>query len=133
MDNADDDDDGLVEVVVEIPSSPDLSVHPVTDAEAARYLFLEHICHYMAPSLIGLSNRCAVEICIFVKVGTAIKDLKSMKIADMEVLFLNKYVPLVHSIPSDMFLGNSVHKYMIDKYQRAKKSNTGQSLLHLHK
>jgi hypothetical protein len=43
----------------------------------------------------------------------------------MEVLVFNKYVALVHFIPNDKFLDENVHKYMLDKYQGAKKFNTG--------
>jgi hypothetical protein len=87
----------------------------------------------LAPSLISLFNCSAVETCIFVEVGTAIKDLEFMKIADMEVLFFNKCVALVRSIPNDLFLDDSVHVSMLEKYVGAKKPNTGWSLLHKYK
>ncbi len=69
----------------------------------------------MAGNLIGTSNRSAVETCIFVKVGTAIKDLESMMMSDMEVLFYNKYVTIVHSICNECFMDNSVHLSMFEK------------------
>jgi hypothetical protein len=48
-------------------------------------------------------NCIAVEACIFVEVGTAIKDLEAMKIPVMEELFYNKYVCIVRTIPDERF------------------------------
>ena len=44
-----------------------------------------------------------MEACIFVEVGTVIKDLEAMKIPVMEELFYNKYVRIVRSIPDERF------------------------------
>ena len=48
-----------------------------------KFAFVERLCHYMAGALIGLSNRSAVEACIFMEVGTAICDLDMMKVPQM--------------------------------------------------
>jgi hypothetical protein len=74
-----------------------------------------------------------VETCIFFKVGTAFKDLESMKMSDMDIMFNNKYVPIVRLIPDDCFVGNSVCLSMLEKFMGAKKPNTGWSLLHMYK
>jgi hypothetical protein len=60
-DTADDNDGGLVEVIVGIPSSSDFSVRSINNAEATRYPFIKHVCHYMVGSLIGSSN-CTVRL-----------------------------------------------------------------------
>ena len=49
-----------------------------------KVAFVEHLHHYMAGALIGLSNPSAVEACIFIEVGTAIRDLDTMKVPQME-------------------------------------------------
>jgi hypothetical protein len=45
----------------------------------------------MGGKQIDTYNRVAVEACIFVEVGTVIKDLEAMKIPVMEELFYTKY------------------------------------------
>ena len=87
----------------EIQSSDESSCISVTDAEATKYPFLERLRHYMGGKQIDTYNRIAVEACIFVEVGTAIKDLEAMKIPVMEELFYNKYVRIVRSIPDERF------------------------------
>ena len=72
---------------IEILSSPKLSINSVTNAKATRYPFLEHDRHYMGGKQSGTYNRIVVEACVFVKVGTAIKDLETMKIPVMEEFF----------------------------------------------
>ena len=71
--------------------------------------------------------------CIFVEVGTAIKDLEAMKIPVMEELFYNKYVRIVHSIPGEHFACIKLHSSMLEKYGGAKKPNTGCRLLRKYK
>jgi len=78
-------------------------------------------------------NRIAVEACIFVEVGTAIKDLEAMKIPVMEELFYNKHMRIVRSIPEERFARIELHSSMLEKYGGAKKPNTGRSLLHKYK
>ena len=63
----------------------------VTNAEVTKYSFLERVRHYMGGKQIDTYNRVVVEACIFVEVGTVIKDLETMKIPVMEELFYNKY------------------------------------------
>ncbi len=80
-------------------------------------------------------NRIAVEACIFVEVGTAIKDLEAMKmkIPVMEELFYNKYMRIVRSIPDERFARINLCLSMLEMYGGAKKPNTGCSLLHKYK
>jgi hypothetical protein len=73
------------------------------DAEATKYPFLERVRHYMGGKQIDTYNRVAVEACIFVEVGTLIKDLEVMKIPVMKELFYNKYMRIVRSIPEKRF------------------------------
>jgi hypothetical protein len=117
----------------EIESSDESSCISVTDAEASKYPFLERVRHYMGGKQIDTSNRVAVEVCIFVEVGTNIKDLEAMKIPVMEELFYNKYLHIVRSIPDERFARIELRSSMLEKYGGAKKPNTGKSLLRKYK
>ncbi len=57
-----------------------------------------------------------MEACIFVEVGTAIKDLEVMKIPVMEDLFYNKYVRIMRSIPDEHFARIELCSSMLEKY-----------------
>ena len=115
------------------PPSPDPSELSITDAEVTKFAFVERLRHYMAGALIGLSNRSAVEACIFMEVGTAIRDLDTMKVPQMEELFYSKYMAVVRSIPADRFIDESVQNSMLERYAGAKKVNTGRSLFRKYK
>ena len=78
-------------------------------------------------------NCIAVEACIFVEVGTAIKDLEAMKIPVMEELFFTKYLRIVRSIPDERFARIELRSSMLEMYGGAKKPNTGRSLLRKYK
>jgi hypothetical protein len=117
----------------EIQSSDESSCISVTDAEATKYPFLERLRHYMGGKQIDTYNRVAVEVCIFVEVGTLIKDLEAMKIPVMEELFYNKYLRIVRSIPDERFARIELRSSMLEMYGGAKKPNTGRSLLRKYK
>jgi hypothetical protein len=87
----------------------------------------------MAGSLIRLSNRSAVEACIFMEVGTAIRDLDTMKVPQMEDMFSSKYTAVVRPIPANQFIDESVQNSMLERYTGAKKVNTGRSLFRKYK
>ncbi len=87
----------------------------------------------MAGALIGLSNRSALEACIFMEVGTAIRDLDMMKVPRMEDMFFSKYMAVVRSILADRFIVESVQSSILERYVGAKKVNTGRSLLRKYK
>jgi hypothetical protein len=115
------------------PPSPDPSENSITDAEVTKFAFVERLRHYMAGALIGLSNRSAAEACIFMEVGTAIRDLDTMKVPQMEDMFFSKYMAVVRSIPADRFIDKSVRNSMVERYAGAKKVNTGRSLFRTYK
>ena len=73
-----------------------------------KFAFVERLRHYMAGALIGLSNRSAVEACIIMEVGTAIRDLDTTKVLQMEEMFVRKYMAVLRSIPDDQFINKSV-------------------------
>jgi hypothetical protein len=98
-----------------------------------KFAFVERLHHYMAGALIELSNRSAVEACIFMEVGTAIQDLDTMKVLQMEELFFSKYMAIVRSIPNDQFTNESVQLIMLERYLGAKNINTGRSLFRKYK
>jgi hypothetical protein len=118
---------------IEIPSSPESSCMSVTDAEANRFPFLERVRHYMGGKQIDHCNRIAVEACIFIEVGTDIKDLEAMKIPVMEELIYNKYMRIVRSIHDERFARIELRSTMLEKYGGAKKPTTGCSLLRRYK
>jgi hypothetical protein len=120
-------------VIKEIQSSDESSCISVTDADATKYPFLERVRHYMGGKQIDTYNRFAVECCIFVKVGTEIKDLEAMKIPVMEELFYSKYLRIVRSIPDEHFAHIELRSTMLEMYGGAKKPNTGRSLLRKYK
>jgi hypothetical protein len=111
------------------PPSPNSSEYSVTNAEVTKFAFVERLRHYMAEALIGLSNGSAVEACIFMEVGTAIRDLDTMKVPQMKETFFSKYMAVVRSIPDNRFIGKSVQNSILERYADAKKINTGRSLL----
>jgi hypothetical protein len=115
------------------PPSPDPSEYSVTDAEVTKFAFVERLHHYMAGNLSGLSNGSAVEACIFMEVGTAIRDLDTMKVPQMEEMFFSKYMAVVYSIPDDRFIDESVQNSILEWYAGAKKINTGGSLFRKYK
>jgi hypothetical protein len=117
----------------EIDISDDSTGMSVTDAEATKYPFHERVRHYMEGKQIDTYNRVAVEVCIFVEVGTLIKDLEAMKIPVMEELFFKKYSRIVRSIPDERFARLELRSSMLEKYGGAKKANTGKSLLRKYK
>jgi hypothetical protein len=118
----------------EIQSSDESSCISVTDAEATKYPFLERVRHYMGGKQIDITyNRVAVEACIFVEVGTVIKDLEAMTIPVMEELFHNKYLCIMRSIPDEHFAHIELRSSMLEMYGGAKKPNTGRSLLRKYK
>jgi hypothetical protein len=117
----------------EIQSSDESSCISVTDAEATKYPFLKRVRHYMGGKQIDTYNRVAVEACIFVEVGTLIKDLEVMKIPVMKELFYNKYLRIVRSIPDECFAHIELRSSMLGMYGVAKKPNTGHSLLRKYK
>jgi len=117
----------------DIESSDESSCISVTDAEATKYPFLERVHHYMEGKQIDTCNRVAVEVCIFIEVGTLIKDLEAMKLSVMEELFYNKYLRIMCSIPDEHFSRIELRSSMLEKYGGAKKPNTGKSLLRKYK
>ena len=118
---------------IDLSESDESTSISVTDAEATKYPFHERVRHYMEGKQIDTYNRVAVEVCIFVEVGTLIKDLEAMKIPVMEELFYNKYLRIVRSIPDERFARIELRSSMLEKYGGAKKPNTGKSLLRKYK
>jgi hypothetical protein len=51
----------------------------------------------------------------------------------MEEMFFSKYMAVVHSIPDNRFINESVQNIMPERYAGAKKINTGRSLFRKYK
>ncbi len=67
------------------------------------------------------------------EVGTAIRDLDTMKVPQMEEMFFSKYMAVLRSIPDDRFIDKSVQNSILERYAGAKKINTGRSLFRKYK
>ena len=63
-----------------------------TDAEASKYLFLNHLEHYIERALISEDNCKAVELVVMVEAGTTVREMDPMKKEVKEKAFLNSYV-----------------------------------------
>jgi len=72
-----------------------------TDAEASKYLFLNHLEHYMERALIREDNRKAVELVVMVEAGTTVREMDPMKKEAKEKAFLNSYVSIIQEIPDE--------------------------------
>jgi hypothetical protein len=85
-----DDDD------IDFPNTDD--GESVPDAEVNKYSFLERLHHYMDGNKISNANRKCVEWAILFEVGTLVRNMDTMRTADMEATIFNKYVNIVRDI-----------------------------------
>ena len=101
----------------------------VPDAEINKYSFLERLRHYMDGNKISDANRKCVEWAILFEVGTLVRNMDTMRTADMEASIFGKYVNIVHDIEDEHFECDSVRAKMLHMYKSGKKDLSGRSLL----
>ena len=130
----DDDDDDLPSVSSRSPgrkttgeegalfSPPDDPETP-TDKEVSRYSFFSRLQHYMDGSKITEANRAAVEVCISIEAGAAVRSMDPMKKEKKENAFYNKYMAILNEIEDDQFHDESVREAMRRRYKKAKMDN----------
>lgn len=125
-----DDEDDSVENVASPMFAPNNDDDPLTptDNEVSRYTFFDRLRHYLEGNKISEATRAAVELCIFVEAGTAVRDMDRMKKEKKESVYFQKYMSILDEIEDDLFVGEGVRDNMRIKYKNAKKENSGQSL-----
>ena len=72
--------------------SPNNSPESPTDNEVSKYSFFARLMHYMDGNKISEANRAAVEVCILVEAGAAVRSMDPMKKEKKEKAFFNKYM-----------------------------------------
>jgi hypothetical protein len=122
-----DDDDSDFPDNLDFPNDDDADSVP--DAEINKYSFLERLRHYMDGNKISDANRKCVEWAILFEVGTLVRNMDTMRTADMEASIFGKYVNIVHDIEDEHFECDSVRAKMLHMYKSGKKDLPGRSLL----
>ena len=100
--------------------SPNNSPVSLTDNEVSRYSFFARLVHYMDGNKISEANRAAVEVCISVEAGAAVRSMDLMKKEKKEQAFFNKYMGIIDEIEDDRFEDESVREAMRRRYKKAK-------------
>ena len=73
-------------------------------------------------------NRAAVEVCISVEAGAAVRIMDPMKKEKKEKAFFNKYMGILDKIEDDQFENDSVREAMRRCYKKAKFNNNATRL-----
>jgi len=103
--------------------SPNSSPELPTDNEVSKYSFFARLAHYMEGEKISEANRAAVEVCISVEAGAAVRSMDPMKKEKKENAFYNKYMGILEEIEDDQFADDSVRDAMRRRYKKAKMDN----------
>ena len=77
---------------------------------------------------ISEANRAAVEVCISVEAGAAVRSMDPMKKEKKENAFYNKYMGILDEIEDDRFDDESVRHEMRRRYKKAKKDHNPERL-----
>ena len=112
---------------LDFPNNDD--ANSVPDAEVNKYSFIEHLRHYMDGNKISDANRKCVEWTILFEVGTLVRNMDTMRIADMEASIFSKYVNIVHDIEDEHFESDSVPVKMLHRFKAGKQDLCGRNLL----
>jgi hypothetical protein len=73
----------------------------LTDNEVSKYSFFARLMHYMDGNKISEANRAAMEVCLPVKAGAAVRSMDLMKKEKKEKAFFNKYMGILDKIEDD--------------------------------
>lgn len=103
--------------------SPNNSPESPTDNEVSKYSFFARLMHYMDGNKICEANRGAVEVCISVEAGAAVRSMDPMKKEKKEDAFYNKYMGILDKIDDDQFDDDFVRETMRRRYKKAKMNN----------
>jgi len=108
--------------------SPNNSPESPTDNEVSKYSFFARLMHYMDGNKISEANRAAVEVCISVEAGAAVRSMDPMKKEKKEKAFFDKYMDILDEIEDDQFDHECVRQLMRRKYKKAKLDNNATRL-----
>jgi hypothetical protein len=78
---------------------------------------------------ISNANRKCVEWTILFEVGTLVRNMDTLRIADMEASIFSKYVNIVHDIEDEHFESDSVRAKMLHRFKTGKQDLCGRNLL----
>jgi len=109
--------------------SPNNSPESSTDNEVSKYSFFARLMHYMDGNKISKANRAAVEVCILVEAGAAVRSMDPMKKEKKEKAFFKKYMGILDKIEDDQFENDSICEAMRCRYKKAKLDNNTTRLL----
>ena len=112
---------------IDFPNDDDADSMP--DAEINKFSFVERLRHYMDGNKISDANRKCVEWAILFEVGTLVRNMDTMRTADMEASIFGKYVNIVNDIEDEHFESDSVRAKMLHRFKSGKKDLSGRSLL----
>jgi hypothetical protein len=110
------------------PFSPPNTPSLPTDNEVSTYLFFNRLAHYLEGNRISKANRTAVELCIFIEAGAAVRGMDAMYKQKKEAAFFSKYMEVLDEIKEDQFVCEDIRNAMHHRYKAAKADNTGKSL-----
>ena len=108
--------------------SPSNSPYLPTDNEVSKYSFFARLAHYMDGNKISEATRAAVEVCISVEAGAAVRSMDAMRKEKKETAFFNKYMGILEEIEDDQFEDESVRHAMRRRYKLAKLDRRSGSL-----
>jgi len=108
--------------------SPNNSPESPTNNEVSKYPSFARLMHYMDGNKISNANRAAVEVCILVKAGAAVRSMDPMKKEKKEKAFFNQYMGILDEIEDDQFENDSVCEAMCCRYKKAKLDNNATRL-----
>ena len=103
--------------------SPNDDPKSPTDNEVSKYSFFDRLTHYMDGNKISEANRAAVEVCISVEAGAAVRSMDPKKKEKKETAFYNKYMGCLEEIEDCQFADESIRGEMRRRYKKAKKDN----------
>ena len=108
--------------------SPNDDPESPTDNEVSKYSFFARLMHYMDGNKISEANRAAVEVCISVEAGAAVRSMDPMKKDKKERAYFNRYMGILDEIEDDQFGNESVREAMRRRYKKAKLDNNATRL-----
>jgi hypothetical protein len=103
--------------------SPNSSPELPTDNKVRKYSFFARLAHYMDGNKISEANHAAVEVCISIEAGAAVRSMDPMKKEKKENAFYNKYMGRLKEIEDNQFVDDSVCNAMHRCYKKAKMDN----------
>ncbi len=99
-----------------------------TNNTVSKYSFFEQLKHYMEGNKITEGNHTAVELCILVEAGAAVRGINPMKKEKKELVYFTKYMAVLDKIEDYMFASDYLHDSICVRYKNARKDNTSTSL-----